>query len=77
MNLRICKQNENNYNKDLKLGEIKEKYISFDKRRNKYRVNLNKNGKQIFIGNFDTIEQAKTIRDKRLKDFVYKDFINI
>lgn len=76
-NLRICKQNENNYNKDIKLGKNKEKYIYFDKRRNKYRVNFNRNGKQIFIGYFDTIEQAKFVRDKNLQDFVYKDFVNI
>ena len=76
-NLRICKQYENNYNKSIKLGKSKEKYISFDRRRNKYRVNFNRNGKQIFIGYFDTIEQAKSVRDKKLQDFVYKDFVNI
>lgn len=76
-NLRICNQSQNNYNKDTKLGATNEKYISFDKRRNKYRISFYKNGKQIFGGYFDNLEQAIIARNSKIKSMKFKEFINI
>jgi hypothetical protein len=56
-NLRWCSQADNTR---LYRG------ISFDKRVNKYQTEANINGKQLYIGRFDTLEMAIQERNKHL-----------
>lgn len=66
-NLRWCSQAENTRFDNHKLRKNNTtgyRGISFDKRCNKYQLELNINGKQKYLGKFDTLEIAINERKK-------------
>lgn len=68
-NLRWCTQAENTrfYNHKLRKNNTSgHRGISFDKRCNKYQTEVNINGKQIYVGKFDTLEMAIKEKNKYL-----------
>ena len=76
-NLRICTNAENNRNKALsKSNTSGHKGVSFSKRNNKWEANIKVDYKKIFLGYFDTIEEAVKVRkeaeDKYFKEFNYR-----
>ena len=69
-NLRLCTRKQNNYNKRPRKGcSSKYKGVSFCKKRNRFRVFINYNKKQYYIGVFkDEIEAAKAY-DRKAREF--------
>jgi hypothetical protein len=68
-NLRWCSQADNTRFENHKLRKNNTsgyRGISFDKRGNKYQTEANINGKQLYIGRFDTLEMAIQERNKHL-----------
>jgi hypothetical protein len=68
-NLRWCSQADNTRFENHKLRKNNTsgyRGISFDKRVNKYQTEANINGKQLYIGRFDTLEMAIQERNKHL-----------
>ena len=68
-NLRWCSQAENTRFDNHKLRKNNTtgyRGISFDKRGNKYQTEANINGKQFYIGRFDTLEMAIKERNKHI-----------
>ncbi len=68
-NLRICTRSQNNMNREFK-------GMSYNKRENKWMARIKIDGKQIFLGYFDTEEEALKVRRKAEKkyfgDYAYK-----
>ena len=68
-NLRLVTASQNQFNrKKQKNNSSGHKNISFVKRLNKYRCAMQVNGKDIYIGLFNTIEEAVNTRDLKLKE---------
>lgn len=68
-NLRWCSQADNTRYENHKIRSNNTsgyRGISFDKRCNKYQTEANINGKQIYIGKFDTLEMAIQERNKHI-----------
>jgi hypothetical protein len=68
-NLRWCSQADNTRFDNHKLRKNNTsgyRGITFDKRGNKYQTEANINGKQLYIGRFDTLEMAIQERNKHL-----------
>jgi hypothetical protein len=68
-NLRWCSQADNTRFENHKLRKNNTsgyRGITFDKRGNKYQTEANINGKQLYIGRFDTLEMAIQERNKHL-----------
>jgi hypothetical protein len=75
-NLRWVTAQENQFNKKkFKNNTSGFKGVSFDKRYNKWRVDISQNNKHIFIGNFYTIEDAIIARYKKAKE-IQGEYIN-
>ena len=78
-NLRLCTRKQNNYNTRPRKGcTSKYKGVSFSKEKNRFRVFINYNKKQYYIGVFkDEIEAAKAY-DKKARElfgeFAYLNF---
>ena len=65
-NLRWATHKENNYNQKLsKANTSGVKGVHYDKRKTKWRAQIQLDGINIHIGYFDTIEEAKQARIKR------------
>lgn len=61
-NLRDATDAQNNYNHSLRSDNTSGlKRVSFDKSRNKFKAYINTNGKQKFLGRFNTAEEAHTV----------------
>ena len=76
-NLRWATLNENNYNAKIRKNNTSGvKGVSFDKKRNKYRVRINYNNKEKFIGYFNSLEEATIARQQKANE-IFKEFTNI
>jgi hypothetical protein len=51
------------------------KGVSFDKTRNKWRAHIKINGKQMHLGRFDNIEDAKLARQNKAKE-LFGQYLN-
>jgi len=68
-NLRLCNKSENGCNRDKPITNVSDyKGVSWDKRRNKWRVVIIKNRKQTHIGYFINIETAYAAYCKAAKE---------
>lgn len=68
-NLRLVTASQNQFNrKKQKNNSTGHKNISFVKRLNKYRCAMQVDGKDIYIGLFNTIEEATINRDAKFKE---------
>lgn len=68
-NLRLVTASQNQFNrKKQKNNSTGHKNISFVKRLNKYRCAMQVNGKDIYIGLFNTVEEAIQSRDQKFKE---------
>ena len=75
-NLRWCSSKENNRNRSVgKRNTSGIKGVTFEKKRKKWRAQITIDGTAIFLGRFDTIEDAKKARINRAKK-VFGIFIN-
>lgn len=73
-NLRICTKAENNRNAGIQVNSATGYTgVNLDKRRNKYRAYIKFNKKQIFLGYFNTIEDAAKVREQAEREY-FKDF---
>lgn len=73
-NLRFADKSINSLNRDLQSNSTTGyKGVSLDKRRNKYRAYLKKNGKQIWLGYHDTLEEAVLARRNGFEKIYGKD----
>ena len=62
-NLRICTMQQNNFNRRVQSNNTTGVAgVSFLKYRNKYRARIMVNNRMIYLGSFDTIEEAKEVR---------------
>lgn len=68
-NLRVCTASENQQNRKRKThGESGVRGVNFDKRVNKYYGRIYVNGKQMFLGYFETLSGAESaVRKARLE----------
>lgn len=65
-NLRRCTKSENMANRSLQKNNtlgVRGVWVYQTRGGNKYRAEIKVNGKKISLGNFDTIEEAATVRD--------------
>ena len=75
-NLRWATHKENNYNQKLsKANTSGVKGVHYDKRKTKWRAQIQLDGINIHIGYFDTIEEAKQARIKKANE-AFGVFIN-
>ena len=75
-NLRWCDLSENQYNRKLNKNSISGvKGVSWVKRENKWRSRITFKGKEINLGYFDNIEDAKLVRQKKAAE-LFKEFLN-
>ncbi len=75
-NLRWCSNQENQYNRQLNENNTSGiKGVWFNKIRNKWHSQIQINNKQIHIGYYDNIEDAKIARQKRSAE-LYGEFQN-
>jgi len=73
-NLRWATHSENNSNKSVRPNtKCGAKGIIFEKRRNKYVARITINGKTIYLGQYDTIEEAMKVRMKKAQE-VFGEF---
>lgn len=73
-NLRYANKSINSLNRNVQKNSITGyKGVSFDKRRNKYRAYLKKNGKQIWLGYYNNIEDAIIARKNGFNKIFGKD----
>ena len=75
-NLRWCDLSENQYNRKLNKNSISGvKGVIWVKRENKWRSRITFKGKEINLGYFDNIEDAKLVRQKKAAE-LFKEFLN-
>ena len=75
-NLRYATFEENNRNRKIaKNNASSVKGVNFDKDKNKWRARITIDGIRIHLGYFDTIEEAKLSRIKKVHE-VFGEFIN-
>jgi hypothetical protein len=75
-NLRWCTIKENNRNRSInKRSTTNVKGVSYDISNNKYRARIMIDGKQIHLGYFMTLEEAKLVRTKHSKE-EFGEFVN-
>lgn len=68
-NLRIATRAQNNFNQKLrKDNKTGTKGVIFNKERKKYQARLFFNGKQKYLGSFETVEAATVARDAAAKE---------
>jgi hypothetical protein len=73
-NLRECTSSENNCNSRISsLNSSGTRGVSFDKKSNRYRVQIYKNKKRFNLGYFSNIEDAKIVANKARIE-LHKDF---
>lgn len=73
-NLRIADKCINSLNRDLQSNSTTGyKGISYDKSRNKYRAYVKKNNKQIWLGYYQTLEEAVLARKNGFKKLYGED----
>ena len=73
-NLRIANKSQNNINQPLRKDNTSGvKGINWNKDSNKWRVRIQVNKKRIFIGDFDTLDEAKKARENAAKKY-HKDY---
>lgn len=73
-NLRLVSHNENMYNRKVHLrNKFCHTGVSFDKSRNKYVAYINHSGKRIFLGRFNTSDEAICARERKEKQ-IYGEF---
>jgi hypothetical protein len=59
-NLRICTHSENQKNQKLRINNTSgAKGVSYDKRKKKWRPRITVDGKELFLGYFERLEDAK------------------
>lgn len=58
-NLRLATRAENGRNREVK------PMTNIRKRKNKYEVRFRYEGKEVWVGLFDTVEEAQIVRDKK------------
>lgn len=76
-NLRFCTKTENGRNSAVRKNNILgTKGIYYDLSRRKYRTSISVNKKQIFIGRFNTVEEA-IIAYKSAVTMYFKDFAQL
>jgi hypothetical protein len=74
-NLRVTTQQVNVINRGLRSdNKFNHVGVHFDKKRNKYYAKIQANGKQIFLGYTDTLEESVENRLKAEKE-IFKDYI--
>lgn len=68
-NLRVCSQSENNRNSSIrKSNRLGVKGVYLDRRRGTYRAQITVDGKQIAIGCFGSLEEAKAAYEAAAHD---------
>jgi hypothetical protein len=73
-NLRWCSQKENKCNQDKQINNTSGfKGVSFHKPSNKYRSQININGKIKHIGYYETAEEASKVYEAKAKE-IHKEF---
>lgn len=75
-NLRICTTVENNRNRVYKNSKsgVQGVWIVNRNGKTKYRAAVWENGKRIHLGYFDTLEEAKRVREEKARE-LYKSYI--
>ena len=75
-NLRWCTKKENSRNRSLnKRSTTNVKGVSFHKASQKYRAYIKFGDKEIHLGTFNTLEEARVVRVKRSKE-EFGEFVN-
>jgi len=75
-NLRWVSSGENHYNSSLRSTTTTGvKGVHYFKRTGKWVANIQTNGKSIHLGFFDTLEEAKNVRQKKAKE-LFGEYIN-
>lgn len=68
-NLRICKKQQNEYNTKIRSDNTSGfKGVSFSKKRKKYRAYITRDGKQYYLGYFNTKEEAAEAYNEKAKE---------
>ena len=68
-NLRRCRRSENAKNRTKNANnKVGHKNISKTTSGDKYRVCINKDGKQYYLGVYSTLDEAVEVRDRKLKE---------
>lgn len=75
-NLRLCSSRENSLNTSLSKNNTSGVNGVSMMKNGKYRAYINENYKQIYLGSFDTLEEAKSAR-KKASIQLYGDFANL
>jgi hypothetical protein len=75
-NLRFCNCSQNQQNRKVTSGTSLFKGVSRCKTTNRWRADIKSNGKQVFIGRFDTELEAAKAYDTKAKD-LFKEFASL
>ena len=75
-NLRWCSHQENMFNQSINtINTSGIKGVCFDKTRNKWKAQITINGKQMHLGRFDNLEDAKLARQNKAKE-LFGQYLN-
>ena len=73
-NLRVCSHHQNSCNHKVASNNTTGVTgVTFVKRTNKYMARIKHNQKEIFLGNFDTLEEATKVRKEAEKKY-FKEY---